>query len=901
MARPNQDGVTSKRPRRSENLPTFSSGDEDFADESDDDLPIFDGERISPKKTPPKKTTTCPTLDDSFEEPVGNEGDECEEVGGCFVEPMDVDGQLHPVSTKGKGKGKTSKKKDGQIPRAPTESVKASFSKPKETSVKTTKGKGKGKKSKQKGEIHGLVKKSPKEDSDVNSTNPNKKVKKRKRHSSDRVNRSVIPLIEDPADEDFEDVPKDSQQLAAQTKITPDKNAREELPNSTGVDHENPAKSPELMVIDSDSDPEAGVECVTGAAVPLVDHNSDLSQVLPFFTPHKEFLETNPVETTPSKTSTLHRVATPPPLEVLQDALDGLACRGRLSPVDVLSLIDKWERDKTSPPESPQIIARQSTSKELLNRKKVSTVSTPVKISSAWGPKRSLPIAFVSPSTSQTSVSESVPPAVSDDNVNEDPFFEDSMVVDEPYEQYKEERRASDRSVSSVSDHHSSVTQNQHSRLASPQLGRNDTKQDVHQTSNVSNASSTSEKIPSPVTPFLPMKTRGLGLGSNTSTPVYNSRLSKLDYSPMVSQVSKAKDNKTDASISPDPANEHLDRHKTPPAVPAHKSNVSLVQDSFYGDFDDSVFADIETPQDTPHEVKSCTRAVGASIATTPDMLTFTQALACVNDSVSNSRSSHSATSKSPSPGPAPDGRTAGEREHRTPTPERTVSANRENYEFHRQESKHPKTARCPQEEPRGPVTVVAQITSCMSSGVGENKPQVDTSPVDMADPDFDLGFDFEDFDEEMVIPPSPQAACSTSQGFSQRLRGAGGRKSSQGSHARRQISMPDDHNNTSHSIHRDLPEAHDDYDMSEGNRSPSLLEPDHSINKPSVNENHSPDLLGVASEEPPHLHVDLTDSLAAIFADDGDSEELFCDEEEPDLIQPESPKRENHGPAFRK
>ena len=470
-----------------------------------------------------------------------------------------------------------------------------------------------------------------------------------------------------------------------------------------------------------------------------------MSQLLPVSTSQAGFLLSQMGNS--QKYLSSGRVSTPPPLEELASALEDMNRKGRVSPVDILQLIDSWESEKqdgTVGLKSNRFLSidqfspvqGQASEHQTQIRAKVSVSNTTVKVVGALsGKEQTNQIEEIVPGTTGPFGIETMD--VDADFAN-DVFFDGSFQLEgEVFGSYMEtDEKSGSRPTTGrqkndpvVSSETTEENQGEQTLSPVPQRGWNKSISPV-----VSAASLLSSSFPvqhaTSRTPSL-LKTGGKTLEpSNTSTPL----------------VPSTKGEKQPGTLRP--AVLFADREAAPITPPAKKDlSVSIINDSFFDDANgELLLAALDTPQGQgqpqgPPRSPLLTKASNSMMENT--QLTFTQALACLHETLDSSVGFAKQRNSSVSL-------------HET---------HPSNEESNESKSDRSVVTESPKSEPQIPLENCGTNIGPVAKETDQAEDQKDVEDKGGDVPLFDLGFDLDEFDDDMIIPPSPQRT----QPFSQR------------------------------------------------------------------------------------------------------------------------------------
>ncbi len=533
------------------------------------------------------------------------------------------------------------------------------------------------------------------------SSNINKKQRKKKKDEA----ASVIELITD-QDSDFEQT----------TKV---------VPETETIDVLSDAEMDQTGVVQNESSSEE-----SDKNMEVEEESNELSQLFPTFTPDTALLRTTEKTTCAKKRLNKIRVKTPPSHEEVASMLDQLDTKERLSPIDLLDLVDKWEKEGCLSPESStsskgnrslnltsQLLARSSQKTKC--KTSVSEMSVQVNVVSNESK------AVVTHKANNTNV-PTLPKKLTEVSCTFSSDEEFDQLFDfqnleckggrlsEPFSEYIEQETTGDKVTDNIDD------------------GNNVTKTNDSVTfEGLGNDSDMLDMLADKADTSSPRKSKcdmieGPGHKGNSSSDedIFNKASHKTT---VVHDVVESR------MKTPQPHS-----MSTPLPGTRPKSSLRSAHDSFFGDdLNDSVFAAVQTPFSLKKGEELTQKVTSNSSSKTLDTshFTFTQALKCVDSSDSHQSS------------------------------EESEGFDVKSSSIKQVSSSPVHTAQQPLPSAGPQYMEHTLINQAGAPEISEPKLTVDNSNV--MDAQFDLGFDLDDFDDSFVIPPSPPA--SGTQPFSQR------------------------------------------------------------------------------------------------------------------------------------
>lgn len=654
-----------KRLRRSEQLPGFSSDEEEFRespDDDDDDLPAFDGKCAKTSNRPKdKKHSNQPKMDEnekSVELP-------CANIGNIVAKGKG----------KGKGKGCSNRKLIGETGNT---NVDAGYSAP------------------------------------DHNDNITKKSRRKKKRSSE-YNQSVIPFLGNVDDiDDFEGCVSEAVNTSSALQDYDANNATHRAKDQTLLDYKSYGviKMETSDIVSKCEHVEEHDETAENDDKPMVNNSQELaiSQALPYFSSQNNTL----LAETEVDVST--QVANPPTTEELSQSLHHLEKKGRISPVDLLNLIEKWEKEKSENHGNVGSYKPSSPCKCSVAQVKVSIRDLPAQ---------------------NYPCTENMDEDFSDfpDEAFDEIFFDGTMLTTQSFDDNK---NAAENRLTNADDKPLAVgrpTNHQEDRIGSKTafkkplsetaVNLNETTEPPRESLKLKNyqspqrnsGSDSSTKNLSPI-----FSNCSSMLVQNTSTPLIARRIDLATAEGDFGEVTKP----FEQALQEDAGKSMKDRSRVDTSsIQKSFSAYKTMEDSFFAnETDDSFFADYQDPG--PSKKRS---PLLPKVSTVDSVMTFTQALDCVDHShnasksfLVNSRSSESDQSPVTNQNPSKERKLL---LSSPDTPTETVKFNN--------------TMRG---KPSPEIKNAAEVQELKS----ESEENVE----------FDLGFDLDEFDDEMIIPPSP-------------------------------------------------------------------------------------------------------------------------------------------------
>ncbi len=755
-------------------------------------------------------------------------------------------------------------------------------------------------------------KKCANENSDVENKKENdkdcerveKRRKRKRRSTGDNSLIEVIKVVNDVEDfEGFDNTAADTEQPVQSIMENSEAYIRKE---NEGISTENAKENSVNMEQESDCD-EDNVAVVSDVEMEIIaetefdaeieddqsgtkddSHSQDpqLSVLFPSFTPHKHIHNT--ISQRQSQMSVC-QVKTPPSLEELAETMEEFDCKGRLSPVDILELVDLWESEKTgqitdhsmsfekSMPNKSKLTAQNSST---LKKIKVSVPKIDIKVT---GPTRTIsvqeatqlnrqstPMNNVSvsarrtidiqeatqsdrQSTATSNVQMSLVGAgdIKGDGENNREMDEYDMCgfdsTFEPFESYKDTRKVAGKSQSKVCGYTKGNVSDSYDRTCD---NKSNDLCDIRTTSDSdeytpANCSTDVSKVNKAKCAFPQVEERPWGVSDGSGSDSDVSTGSVVFEAP--SQMNKSRMDKDVCLLSPFPTKPHTlipsntstpivasnkartlipDNTRTPalgltkartlipdntrtPAVGLPKartlipnitstplahatkpiSSSSGEHQSFF-DNDDTLFAAMLTPWPSTSKQNESVRGGRSNDSS---LWTFTQCLAAVHTSMdSNSEPSMTNSEDTDKMLNSPSSSQTVEQEVQEPRPLDVDPGQGQSGK--QKEVGQAVSEMAVQNNVLADVCISASINMstkvnlvCEENLVKDRKSErnnreaadsvipnqgledaANMSSVEEEEPQFDLGFDLDDFDDDMVIPPSPEAYCT--QPFSQKV-----------------------------------------------------------------------------------------------------------------------------------
>ena len=507
-----------------------------------------------------------------------------------------------------------------------------------------------------------------------------------------------------------------------------------------------------------------------------------LCQVFPIFTS-----ETALIQYVPSRKQSVvtqdgpDRVKTPPSLQELMETLKYMELKDRLSPIDILDLVDKWEKEKRSNSSSPtrSPVREENRSEECCN--KVSISQTSIKIDTLSGQydlvstrqkRKEVNGATCSDRNNWSSDGIEIADVISEvdmvgNELDEVFAFQNAKRVEDV------ETTASVYSKESDVDNAKGIESLDYKQIDREYLKNEENivarleATDTGDTRRIVSLCSNDVRRKPPV--------RDIHVWSDykrTECDEIGSTISMGSKSSTSSKGGNSIHSDDTASIIVPPQNTSTshsivgDRLKTPrpsyASTPLQwskskaRSLVQTVHESFFeNNLDDSVFAAVRTP----FSGKTTQRSLSTSMQVSPkpgdtSQITFSQALACVHDSSNSDGSRRFGHRNSP---------------RATDRSTETISERSASPVFSIPDEERHKLASAMKNDERASWSIKEENLGLFQSkcqdAATEDSVSSSVTPVKVStespcleQPQFDLGFDFSDLDEDEIIPPSPAA-----------------------------------------------------------------------------------------------------------------------------------------------